>query len=126
MQPPHERVDGRVGRCAFPPDHESLGHKECLADGLEARTLERRARRNNVGDRIGYAQGHRIFDCAVEPDNPGLDPLLRQPGIEQPRVRGRDALARKVLRHAHHAFRRREPKTRRGKAKLEDLARASA
>ena len=53
-------------------------------------------------DRIGNAQGNGVLDRAVELDHPRSDPVIAQPSLEKPGVRGRDAQAAQGKVFARH------------------------
>ena len=92
------------------------------AEDLEARLLERRAGRDDVGDGIRHAQAHGGLDRAVERHEVHRDAVLVEEAVDEPRVRGRDADALEVVDRREASGRAREAERRVAEAERLDLA----
>ena len=105
-----------------PGDEDGLGLEQHRAEDLEARLLERRAGRDDVGDGIRHSQAHRGLDRAVERHEVDGDAALVEEAVDEARVRGRDARALEVLDRREAAGRTREAERRVAEAERLDLA----
>ena len=103
-------------------DQHRLGLEQHRAEDLEARLLERRPRRDDVGDGIRHSQAHGRLDRAVQRHEVDRDAALVEEAVDEARIRRRDARALEVLDRREASGRTREAERRVAEAERLDLA----